>query len=188
MSRSPASASDPFPFQSTGQGSFPITPIGTPAKGVLAAFACTTLALAIAALFLPIPPWLRLTLAVGLLALTGLLAYFLIGGSRAAVVVRKDDVRLDIPIYGRSIPRASIDRAASRTITFGSSPQLKPRLRTNGMSVPGYHVGWFRLANGSRALAALTAMDREVAYVPLVDGTAVLLSVRDPEGLLAQLG
>ena len=186
MNKSPARA--PGPPQSAAHGCFRITPIGTPAKAVLAALACATLALAIAALLMPTPLWIRLALALGLSALTGLLAYFLIGGSRAAVVVGKDAVRLHIPVYGRSIPRASIDRAAARVITFGSSPQLKPRLRTNGMSVPGYHVGWFRLANGSRALAALTAMDQELAYVPLVDGTAALLSVRDPKGLVAQLG
>ena len=186
MSKSPARA--PNPSQSSGQGSFPITPIGTPAKAILAAFACATLVLAIAALLLPTPAWVRLALAVALLALTGLLAYFLIGGLRAAVVVGNDAVRLRIPVYGRSIPRASIDGAAARVVAFGSSPQLRPRLRTNGMSVPGYHVGWFRLANGSRALAALTAMDREVACVPLVDGTAVLLSVQDPKGLVTQLG
>ena len=174
--------------RSPAQDSFPITPIRTQAKGVLAAFACATLALAVAALLLPTPPWIRLALAVGLLALAGLLAYFLIAGSRASVFVDEDAVRLDIPVYGRSIPRASIDSAAARAITFGSSPQLRPRLRTNGMSVPGYHVGWYRLTDGSRALAALTAMDREVAYVPLVDGTAVLLSVRDPKDLVARLG
>lgn len=167
--------------------SFPITPIAAPAKAVLAALACMTLALAIAALLLPTPLWIRLAVAVGLLALTGLLAYFLIGGSRAKTIVSEDVLRLDIPVYGRSIAGASVDKAGARVITFSSSPQLKPRLRTNGMSVPGYHVGRFSLANGSRALVALTAMDREVAYLPLVDGTAVLLSVRDPKGLIAAL-
>lgn len=185
MNKSAVRARDPS--QPSAQG-FPITPIGTPAKAVLAAFACATAALAIAALLLPTPPWLRLALAAGLFALTGLLAYFLIAGSRAVVVVGGDAVRLRIPVYGRSIPWASINRAATRVITFGSSPQLKPRVRTNGMSVPGYHVGWFRLANGSRALAALTAMDRDVVYVSLVDGTAVLLSVRDPKAFMARLG
>ena len=72
-------------------------------------------------------------------------------------------------------------------ITFGSSPHLRPRLRTNGMSVPGYHVGRFRLRNGSQAFATLTAMDREVVYVPLRDGTAVLLSVEDPKGFAGAL-
>jgi len=45
-----------------------------------------------------------------------LLAYFLIAGSRASVFVDEDAVRLDIPVYGRSIPRASIDSAAARAI------------------------------------------------------------------------
>ena len=170
------------------QASFTIPPIGTPAKIVLAALALTTLALAIVALLPPIPLWVRLGVAASLLAVSGLLGYFLYGGLRGTATIGADAMRLNVPVYGRSIPMASIDRAGVRVITFGSNPHLRPRLRNNGMSVPGYHVGRYSLANGSQALVALTAMDREVAYVPLVDGTAVLLSVADPKAFAKQLG
>ena len=185
MTRSPAGA--PGPSHPAAQASFTIPPIGTPAKAVLAAVAATTLALAIVALLQPIPLWLRLAVALGLLAVSGLLAYFLYGGLRGTATIGVDALRLNVPVYGRSVPTASIDKSGVRVITFGSSPQLRPRLRTNGMSVPGYHVGRFRLRNGSRAFATLTAMDRDVVYVPLVDGTSVLLSVEDPKGFAAAL-
>ena len=177
----------PGPSHPTAQASFTIPRIGTPAKTVLAVLAAATLALAIATLLLPIPPWVRLAVAVSLFAVSGLLAYFLYGGLRGTATVGTDAMRLNVPVYGRSIPRASIDKAGVRVITFASSPHLRPRLRNNGMSVPGYHVGRFSLANGSRAFVALTAMDREIAYVPLADGTAVLLSVEDPKGFAAAL-
>ena len=185
MRKQPAGA--PNPSHPTPQASFTIPPLGTPAKTVLAALAAATLALAIAALLLPIPTWVRLAVAVSLFAVSGLLGYFLYGGLRGTATVGTDALRLNVPVYGRSIPRASIDKAGIRVITFASSPHLRPRLRSNGMSVPGYHVGRFSLANGSPAFVALTAMDREVAYVPLADGTAVLLSVEDPKGLVTQL-
>ena len=175
------------PSHPTTQASFTIPPIGTPAKAVLAAFALTTLTLAIVVLLQPIPLWVRLAGAVILFAVSGLLGYFLYGGLRGTAIVGTDAVRLNVPVYGRSIPRASIDTAGVRVINFGSSPHLRPRLRTNGLSVPGYHVGRFRLRNGSRAFATLTAMDRDVVYVPLLDGTAVLLSVEDPKGFATQL-
>ena len=186
MTRSPANASGPS--HPTTDASFALPPIGTPARTVLGALAATTLALAVAALLLPTAPWIRLAVAVGLLAVSGMLAYFLYGGLRGTAAIGDDVVRLHVPVYGRSIPRASINKAGVRVITFGSNPHLRPRLRTNGMSVPGYHVGRFSLANGSGALVALTAMDREVVYVPLVDGTAVLVSVLDPRGFVARLG
>ena len=180
MTTSPAGALGPS--RSTAQATFTIPPIGTPAKMVLAALVLTTLALAIVALLPPIPLWVRLGVAVSLLAVSGLLAYFLYGGLRGTAIVGADAMRLNVPVYGRSISRGSIDKAGVRVITFGSSPHLRPRLRNNGMSVPGYHVGRFSLANGSGAVVALTAMDRDVVYVPLLDGTAVLLSVEDPKG------
>lgn len=185
MTRSPAGVRDPS--HPTTQNSFPIPPIGNPAKAVLAALAATILVLAIVALLLPIAPWIRLVVAVGLLAVSGLLGYFLYGGLRGTAVIGPDAIRLNVPVYGRSIPRASIDKAGVRAITFGSSPHLRPRLRTNGMSVPGYHVGRFSLANRSRAFVALTAMDREIVHVPLLDGTSVLLSVEDPQEFTAAL-
>ena len=146
------------------------------------------MALAIATLLLPIPLWVSLAVAVGLFAVSGLLAYFLYGGLRGTATVGTDAMRLHVPVYGRSIPRASIDKAEVQVITFASSPHLRPRRRNNGMSVSGYHVGRFSLADGTRAFVALTAMDREIAYVPLTDGTAVLLSVEDPKGFAAALG
>lgn len=186
MTESPAGALGPS--HTAAQAAFTIPPIGTSAKTVLAALALTTLTLAIVALLPPIPLWVRLVAAVSFLAISGLLGYFLNGGLRGTVIVGDDAIRLNVPVYGRSIPRALIDTAGVRVITFGCSPHLRPRLRTNGLSVPGYHVGRFRLRNGSRAFATLTAMDRHIVYMPLLDGTAVLLSVEDPKGFAARLG
>ena len=185
MTTGPAGAlGPPHP---TAQAAFTIPPIGTPAKAVLAALALTTLTLAVVVLLQPIPLWVRLAAGLILFAVSGLLGYFLYGGLRGTAIVGADAIGLKVPVYGRSIPMASIDKAGVRVITFGSSPHLRPRLRTNGMSVPGYHVGRFRLRNGSQAFATLTAMDREVVYVPLRDGTAVLLSVDDPKGFAGAL-
>ena len=175
------------PSHPAPQAAFTIPPIGTPAKAVLAAIALTTLTLGVVVLLQPIPLWVRLSGGVILFAVSGVLGYFLYGGLRGTAIVGADAIRLNVPVYGRSIPTASIDKAGVRVITFGSSPHLRPRLRTNGMSVPGYHVGRFRLRNGSQAFATLTAMDRDVVYVPLLDGTAVLLSVEDPKGFAGAL-
>lgn len=55
-----------------------------------------------------------------------------------------------------------------------------------GTAVPGYRSGWFRLANGEKALLYLTASDR-VVHVPTTEGFSLLLSVSEPERFVEQL-
>jgi hypothetical protein len=55
-----------------------------------------------------------------------------------------------------------------------------------GLGLPGYGAGWFRLAGGERALAFVTDRTR-LAYVPTTAGYGLLLSVDDPDGLVAAL-
>ena len=58
-------------------------------------------------------------------------------------------------------------------------------MRTNGVGLPGFLLGWFRLDNGERALIAVTDRGR-VVYVPYVEGL-LLVSVADPAAMLDSL-
>ena len=69
---------------------------------------------------------------------------------------------------------------------FRVEPGLEPRSRTMGTGMPGYGAGWFRLANGDKALVYLTTPER-VVYVPTREGYALLLSVERPEAFLDAL-
>ena len=55
-----------------------------------------------------------------------------------------------------------------------------------GTAVPGYRSGWFRLANGEKALLYVTARER-VVHVPTTEGFCLLLSVSEPERFLEHL-
>jgi hypothetical protein len=55
-----------------------------------------------------------------------------------------------------------------------------------GTGIPGFAAGWFRLANGDKALIYLTDRHR-VAYVPTREGYAILLSVAEPERFVRAL-
>ena len=64
--------------------------------------------------------------------------------------------------------------------------EFKPIRRTNGIGLPGYSAGWFKLANGEKALLFVT--DRgKVVYMPTTDGYSVLLSTVNPEEFLESL-
>lgn len=103
------------------------------------------------------------------------------GGAR--VVADEDALRVRAPLYGRTIPLASIDVGGARVLDLRAPSPHAPRVRTNGVGLPGFLLGWFRLHDGERGFLAVTARDR-VTYLPTSEGYALLLSVADPERFL----
>ena len=67
-----------------------------------------------------------------------------------------------------------------------SRPITAPRWKTNGVGLPGYQAGWFRLRRGGKALLFVTDRTR-VVFVPTNEGYSVLLSVPDPDVFLRTL-
>lgn len=99
--------------------------------------------------------------------------------SPAGLVIRGD-------LWGRTIPAAQLRGAEARVVDLGTETALAPRQRTSGTGLPGYRSGWWRLANGEKALIYVTTTDR-VVHVPTTQGYALLLSVTEPERFAAQL-
>ena len=91
-----------------------------------------------------------------------------------------------VSIYGRSVPRGELKLAEARAVDLEQEPTLKPRLRTNGVGLPNYRVGWFRLRDRERALCFLTSTDR-VLYLPTTQSYALLVSAENPSALLSAL-
>ncbi len=108
-------------------------------------------------------------------------------GSRASSFeVRMDALALHGDLYGRVIPKEQLRIQLARRVDLAQEPALRPRSRRIGSSFPGYQSGWFRLANGEKALLYLTDRTRAV-YVPTTAGYSLLLSPADPDGFLAGL-
>lgn len=89
-------------------------------------------------------------------------------------------------LYGRLVPAAALRAGEARRVDLAAEPDLTPVVRTNGIGLPGYGAGWFRLAGGARALAFVTDRARLV-HVPTAAGYALLLSADDPDGLVTAL-
>lgn len=102
------------------------------------------------------------------------------------VEVTPDAVQIRGSIYGRSVPRAQLKMADARIVDLGVERSLAPTLRTNGVGLPNYRVGWFRLRDGERALCFLTHTD-SVLYLPTTENYALLISTSSPSELLAAL-
>jgi hypothetical protein len=102
------------------------------------------------------------------------------------IEVSPDSIRIRGSIYGRVVAKQDIDLSRARVVDLRSEPALVPRLRTNGIGLPNYRVGWFRLRNRERALCFLTDPDA-VLYLPTTLNFALLVSLSDPAALLTTL-
>lgn len=81
--------------------------------------------------------------------------------------------------YGRFIPRESISISDMATINLHTNKDLSIQGRTNGIGLPGFSYGWFKLSNGEKSLLFVT--DRSnIVYIPTTDGYSLMLSVQDP--------
>ncbi len=95
-------------------------------------------------------------------------------------------LRLRVPFYGRTLPIHELDLSRARVVDLSVEPDLKLRIRTNGIGMPGYAVGWFRLKDKEKALAALTGR-KDAVYIPTSQGYCLLLSTPEPERFLESL-
>ncbi len=120
---------------------------------------------------------------IPLILIMGLVAY---SARNTRFEVNDEGLRIKGAIYGRFIPKESIIIEDSRIVNLNVERELKPIWRTNGIGLPGYNEGWFKLANGERALLFVT--DRfNIVYVPTTEGYSVLLSTVYPEEFLESL-
>ncbi|HEV8550957.1 MAG TPA: PH domain-containing protein [Polyangiaceae bacterium] len=108
------------------------------------------------------------------------------GSKHARFEVRDTTLTLCGDVYGRTIPRHALKVDEARIVNLTHEHRLAPVRRTMGTALPGYRAGWFRLADGEKALLYVTD-DSRVVYLPTTQGYALLLSPLDPEGLLSSL-
>jgi hypothetical protein len=126
---------------------------------------------------------LVLLVAVGSIVVVGLS----IRGSRSATFeVSSTGLNLRGDLYGRTLPAARIRGGAARVLDLDRDRSLRPRSRMMGTAIPGYRSGWYRLANGEKALLYVTD-PRQVVYVPTRAGYSLLLSVDRPQDFVERL-
>lgn len=133
--------------------------------------------------------WLWGIMAVTVLALLGLtvmMGWSLHAARYARFELSSEGLRIRADIYGRMIPGSSLVKEAARRVDLAPGSEFRPRWRTNGLGLPGYQAGWFKLSNGEKALLFLSDRGRAV-YIPTRDGYALILSPADPGQFIAEL-
>ncbi|GAA3930364.1 PH domain-containing protein [Luteimonas lutimaris] len=123
----------------------------------------------------------------GILALT-LAIHWLIARAmrRHAVTLDSDGLAITTSFYSRRLGWRELQLSQARIVDLGERTELKPVLKTNGASLPGFHSGWFRLRNLHRAFVATVGGTRLV-YLPTTAGYDLLLQPRQPQAFVQRL-
>lgn len=130
--------------------------------------------------------WVSVALVAILVVLIALFGWIIYSARNTAVHVDTHGLRISGTLYGRQIPLASLRLDEARQLNLGSNTDHQLKWRTNGIGLPGYKAGWFRLRNGEKALAFITD-PRRVLYIPTDNGYSVLVSAREPARILESL-
>lgn len=88
--------------------------------------------------------------------------------------------------YRRTLALAELELDAARVVALHERTEFKPMLKLNGIGLPGFHSGWYRLRDRSRAFVAITRGPR-VWWIPTRKGHALLLQPRQPQALFDAL-
>lgn len=124
---------------------------------------------------------------VGLLAMQALVALAILGLLlpmwRREVAFDGKHLRVKATYYSRLAALSDFDLAAARVVDTREHVESRPRLKTNGLALPGYWAGHFRLRDGRRAFCLVTDPSK-VLVLPHADGRVWLLSFEHPQAVL----
>jgi hypothetical protein len=110
----------------------------------------------------------------------------LLGMRRRSVSLGNGMLEVRAAFYRKRIALAELDLQRARVVDLAEHTQLQPRLRTNGYAIPGFYAGHFRLRDKRKAFCLITDRHR-VLWLPLHDGSQLLLSLKQPQALLDAL-
>ena len=133
------------------------------------------------------PLWFLGGIVLLLLTLVGLFSYIAYSSRTIQFEISEEGLNIRGGFYQRLIPAEAIIIAESKQIDIGKESPYKPVRRTNGIGLPGYASGWFKLRNGDKALLFITNPSR-VVYIATREGYSVLLSVQETERFLQLIG
>jgi hypothetical protein len=126
--------------------------------------------------------------SVGIVAALTLPLWWLIDRAlrRHRIEVGDDGLEIASAFYKRRLALAELKLDEARVVDLEERTELKPAGKSNAVSMPGFHGGWFRLRNRRKAFVAMTAGSR-VLWLPTRNDYDLLLQPRHPQALLEHL-
>jgi hypothetical protein len=132
---------------------------------------------------LTIPTIIFPVVAVVVLVVCGFFMYFGYSAKWTRFILTDEGLQIKGCLYGRTVPQDSIDKERIQMVNLLMEQNYSPVARTNGVGLPGYLSGWFRLKNSEKALLFVTKKT-DVVYIPTSKGYSVLLSPSEAKEFL----
>lgn len=130
--------------------------------------------------------WLIIPISLLLLGLLGMMGFMVYSVYNLRVVVAEDAIEIKGDMYGRRIPLSHMIVEQAEVVHLQEDTEYALRLRTNGIGLPGYQSGWFKMRNGEKALTFVT-QKRSVVRIPTRDGYTLLLSMEGADEFIETL-
>ncbi|MCL1077026.1 hypothetical protein D5R81_03995 [Parashewanella spongiae] len=131
--------------------------------------------------------YLWVIIIVGIL---GMLTYVFIKSWHSTVNIIADDLVFNVPFYHKTLPLTDVQFSKISTIDLSTSKAIKLDYRQNGIGLPGYQLGYYRLQRPyheiSMALVSVTEPSK-VIVVPTTENLLLIFSVDNPEDVVEQL-
>ena len=118
----------------------------------------------------------------GMLVVVGVMTFFVglitWAINRRSLTLSDSELTIRAGFYSRTVKRSSLRTQSGMVGSLFDQRSIAPRWRTNGIRVPGFQAGWFRLVNSEKALVLLTN-PHVVTYLPTTEGFSLLISTPD---------
>lgn len=127
--------------------------------------------------------WIPLSLAAGtVVGFVALCTFY----CRRSVSLEAGILVIKAGLNTRCVAATAIELERARIVDLEALTELQPGRLTLGSSLPGYRAGWFRTRQWGKGFYLLTDR-RRVLWLPERDGPHLLLSLQQPQALLAAL-
>lgn len=125
--------------------------------------------------------------ALGIAALlVAVFALMLLMMRRHRLVHDAAGIELATTFYTRRLAWPELQLQDARVVSLAERTELRPSLKSNGMSLPGFRSGWFRSRHLKKMLVATAGGDR-VLWLPTTRDFDLLLQPRNPRAALEAL-
>jgi hypothetical protein len=121
--------------------------------------------------------------ALGLLLVVALLCCLV---RRRSVTLEAGELVIRAGVHTRRVAASRLELERARIVDLEERTELLPGRGTFGASLPGYQTGWFRTLKWGKGFYLLTDR-RRVLWLPEHGGPHLLLSLQQPQALLAAL-
>ena len=105
---------------------------------------------------------------------------------RRRIVLHADALEVVSTFYRKRVAVSALDLEGARIVDLAEHEEMKPALKINGFGMSGFRSGHYRMKDRRKAFCLITDSSR-VVYLPLADGSVVLISPERPRELLEAL-